>query len=300
MFNLKIIFIVVLCLIGINGCSLVFTPDYGLGSPTFWDGYYCPRWISDNKILAVHDISTTSRGETVDESVIEEIAVDTKSTRELFKIQGDNLDLEIMPSPKGSYLAILKSNKIGLYDMSGKKIAMIVPDEGEIKSFDWSPDETKIVYAVPYKTEGYGYDKEYIYIYDIFLVDNIFGDQSKTFLVSGESVTWSYGDFIYYTFHQELYRVRMDGMSPEAFGLQTYYPQIPKNDSPYIYAKSAYSGYYGRVDLNKKSFESLTDKWKYVYGKPFLSPDCQKLVMDSNQGGIWLFYLATELEEQIK
>ncbi len=176
----KLITLICLLSIGfiVGGCTL----PSNTGS---YSDYYYPDWTPDGKIICIKKISTWSetgvwpagastRNITSTKYFI--VTMDEEGTQETTIRQIDQLG-KVAMSPKGNYIAYSDGNLLKIITVIGSDIKNINLDS-VIETFDWAPDETKLVYGV-----NISLDTD-----EVFVINK--DGTNKIFLVYGRTPSW--------------------------------------------------------------------------------------------------------------
>jgi hypothetical protein len=150
--------------------------------------YYYPDWTQDGKIICTKKVETYSRGGGMWPALgggatlvstnyyittMSEEGTQEANIKEISRIG------KVAASPLGNYIMYTDGNYIKVVTSSGAGVSSI--DCGsEIYSFDWSPDEAKLVYNGTKEAS----------------VIDLDGSNRKTIAANGASVSWRYGDKI--------------------------------------------------------------------------------------------------------
>jgi len=126
----------------LSGCGL---PSDLFGS---YADYYYPDWTPDGKIICVKAVSRweeTGGFRSISSTKYYIVTMSEEGTQETTIKQTDRLG-KVAASPLGNYIAYTDGNYIRVINLNGVSLNNI--DTGAaIESFDWAPDESRIVYG---------------------------------------------------------------------------------------------------------------------------------------------------------
>jgi hypothetical protein len=239
--------------------------------------YYYPNWLTDGRIMAVKVVEKErqtgiipgySRSEKYFHGeYIVSMKDDGSEEREIYGGEDKGINIPAA-SPLGNYIAYRSGQYINIISADGKSEIKSIDCGEKASSFDWSPDEGKIVFT--------GDETKDMYIIDI-------ASNSKTKIAtSAEAVAWRVGEKIVHSFadyeSSKIYAIKSDGSSKEVIAAIGTDPQISNTN------KVIYSGYglqVNQVDISGNNDKLLFDGYQRSSLK--LSFDNNKIV-----GGDWI------------
>lgn len=205
-------------------------------------------------------------------------------------------------SPKGTYVALItlegssnsnvamnNGNTISIIRRSDNaKVYEFSPTTESISMLDWGPDEDKLVYL---KNHG-----------DINIIKTN-GSQDFNIAISGESVSWKYGDNIAFQYLDGLYTplaiIRYDGVSRINISTEgVSSPCISNIETNKIYGDHATE--YGHTDINQTppKYNKLFDTFNG--SNPMANFNNNKIVYSNYGGGVWIINIDGTNIKQLK
>jgi hypothetical protein len=246
--------------------------------------YYDPNWLVDGRVMAVKEVTkyktegmVPGYSRTIELSHAAYIVAmkdDGSDEKVIYGGEGKGIAIPVA-SPLGNYIGYRNGRYLNIITADGTREVKTIDCGEKINSFDWSPDERKIVYSIYdrkeyYPNYSYGIDinKSYIIDMDVTSVET-FSDRST-------SVTWANGKNIFFEYigtqeadgyvHTYLAMKNVDSKSFINFEKDSVYSvQVSRVDPNIIYGIS--SGQYKKIDISKYPYltDTLISKFDLYY-----------------------------------
>lgn len=268
--------------LSIIGCdNLFYDPDPKNPEIHSRTKYWYPNFTPDGKIVASKETTyykNTVTGEQITGVKDAIVEMDVSGNNETV-IVDDYFGWICQVSPSKNYVAFSFSGELWIYTYQGERVAY--KEMGEVYSFDWSPDETKIVVC------SQGASGIEVFDRNLNLVNT---------LPDGGSVAWKYNEKIaFYTF-EGLSFIASDGTGLVTANINAH-PENYDLSGRYIF--SVAGGTY-RYDTQLKSGTQLGVYNVGLYRKYFSPYGDKACGTDQTAGGIYIVNIDGTSKVKIK